>query len=524
MSPTHSLSPPTFAIAGSIRDGRAEPSLAMECDYCIVGSGAGGSMAASVLAETGARVVVIEEGGHFTRRDFNMQEAWAYPALYQEGGNRATDDLSIVILQGRTVGGGTSVNWGSSFRVPERTLELWARKHGVVGLDGAALAPHYAAVEERLSIHDGDPNDINANNRKLWDGAQRLGFNPQLIRRSVKGCARLGYCGMGCPLDAKQSAAVTYIPDALAAGASVLTHLRARLVETDRGRARAVICQVLDGEGRHPTGARFVVHTRKGVVLAGGALNSPAILQRSKIPSGPVGQRTFLHPTVPLLAFYDEPIEGFYGAPQSVACYHFAERGARVGYFLETAPVHPMLSAVAFPGFGARHRDVTRQLAHAQATIALLIDGHHDDEGGRVTADRDGRVNVSYPLSAALREAGIDAIKTMARVQLAAGAREITTLHEDPLVIRSEADLAQVDGAAFGPNQHTLFSAHQMGGCAMGGDPRTSVVDSEGRHHTLENLWVVDGSIFPTGLGVNPQLAIYAHARKFALQIAARGR
>ena len=508
-----------LVLAGSIRDGREESSLAMECDYVIVGSGAGGSVAASVLAEAGARVVVLEEGGLYTRRDFNMQEAWAYPALYQEGGNRATDDLSITLLQGRSVGGGTTVNWTSCFRVPERTLALWANRHGVVGLDASSLLPHYTAVEARLSVRDGEPADVNANNRKLWEGATRLGWNPELIRRNVKACARLGYCGMGCPIDAKQSATLTYIADAVAAGASVLTHLRARLVETDRGRARAVVCDVLGPEGRHPSGRRFVAHARKGVLLAGGALNSPALLMRSKIGSGPVGRRTFLHPTVPLLAFYDEPIEGFYGAPQSVACHQFADRGERVGYFLETPPVHPMLSAVALPGFGARHRQLTARLAHAQSTIALLIDGHHDDPGGRVTADRDGRLHIDYPLDAALREAAVDAIKNMARIQLAAGAREVVTLHQEPRTIRSERELALVEAADFGPNLHTLFSAHQMGGCAMGDNPETSVVNSDGRHHRLENLWVVDGSIFPTILGVNPQLGIYAHARKFATQL-----
>jgi len=507
---------------GRIRDARLEPNLAVECDYAIVGSGAGGSVAAAVLADAGARVMLVEEGGHFTRRDFNMQEAWAYDALYQDHGNRATEDLSIVILQGRTVGGGTTVNWTSSFRTPDRTLALWAARHGLSGLDAAALAPHFAAVEARLSIREGDPDDVNANNRKLLEGARKLGWNPELIRRSVKGCARLGYCGMGCPLDAKQTAALTYIPDALAAGAHLFTNARAKLIETDRGRAKGVVCDVTVANSPRPK--RFVVYARQGVLLAGGAINTPALLLRSKIvnASQALGQRTFLHPTVPLVSFYDEPIEAFYGAPQSVACHHFADRGDRVGYFLETAPVHPMLSAVAFSGFGDAHRRTMERLAHAQATIALLIDGHHDDPGGRVRADPDDRIRIDYPLSPALREAAVDAIKNMARLQLAAGAREVVTLHEDPLVIRSEADLAQVDGAAFGPNRHTLFSAHQMGGAAMGSDRATSVVDARGRHHELENLWVVDGSIFPTSLGVNPQLSIYAHARLFATEIARR--
>ena len=508
----------------AFRGGDFKDNHAGEYDFVVVGSGPGGSVAAAVLAESGARVAIVEEGGHFTRRDFNMQEAWAYPNLYQEHGNRATDDLSIIILQGRSVGGGSTVNWTSSFRTPEATLARWASRHGVVGLDAAALAPHFAAVEQRLSIGPGNEDDVNRNNRKLWDGAQKLGFAPELIRRNVKGCARLGYCGMGCPLDAKQSALITYIPDAMASGADLYSDCRVKLLETDRGRARAVVAEALDRARDRPNGRRIVLHAKRGVILAAGAINTPALLLRSKIgnASGQVGRRTFLHPTVPLIAFYAEPIEAFYGPPQSVACHHFADRGSRMGYFLETAPVHPMLAALAFPGFGAAHRHAMERLAYAQATIALLIDGHHDqnDDGGRVSATGDGRTKISYPLGAAHREAAVDALGNMARLQLAAGATEVVTLHDQPLSIRSEGDIARIAQAPFGPNQHTLFSAHQMGGCAMGGDARTSVVNGRGRHHELENLWITDGSIFPTSLGVNPQLSIFAHARLFATEIA----
>jgi choline dehydrogenase-like flavoprotein len=507
--------------AGRIVDGATLPSMsAVEVDFVVVGSGAGGSIAAATLAEAGAHVAIVEEGAHHTKRDFNMQEAWAYPALYQDSGNRATDDLSIMILQGRSVGGGTTVNWTSSLRTPEATLRLWAERHGVRGVDAAALEPHFAAVERRLSIGPGKRDDVNRNNGKLWDGAARLGWGPELIPRSVKACANLGYCGMGCPLDAKQSALVTYVPDAVAAGADVYTDCRASLVETDRGRARAVVSEVLE-RGTERVRGRFVAYARRGIILAGGAINTPALLLRSKAGtgSGVVGKRTFLHPTVPMAAFYDEPIEGFYGAPQSVAVRHFADRGDDVGYFLETAPTHPMLTAIAFPGAGDAHRRIAERLAHVQATIALLVDGHHDDVGGTVSVDTAGRVKVRYPISPALREAAVHAMQSMARLQLAAGAREVMTLHEQPLTLRTEADLARIADAPFGPNLHTLFSAHQMGGCPMGEDPKTSVVSSRGRHHELENLWIMDGSIFPTSLGVNPQLSIYAHSRFFTSEI-----
>jgi choline dehydrogenase-like flavoprotein len=507
---------------GKIIIGAELPSVSgIEVDFVIVGSGAGGSMAAAVLAQAGAKVAVIEEGGHYTRSDFNMQESWAYPALYQEHGNRTTEDLAITVLQGRSVGGGTTVNWTSSFRTPDRTLALWAERHGVRGIDPATMAPHFAAVEARLNVGDGNPDDVNRNNRKLLDGANKLGWAPALIRRNVKGCARLGYCGMGCPLDAKQSARITYLADAIAAGADVFTDCRVTLLQTDRNRARSVAAEVLDRETDRPRG-RFVAHARKGIILAAGAINTPAILLRSKAGtgSGAVGKRTFLHPTVPLVAFYDEPVEAFYGAPQSVAVHHFADRGERVGYFLETAPTQPMLSAIAFPGFGDAHRKLMERLPHVQATIALLVDGQHEDPGGEVDVSRDGRIKLRYPITAPLAEAAKDALANMARLQLAAGAREVMTLHETPLVIRSEADIARIADAPFGPNRHTLASAHQMGGCAMGEDAGRSVVDSRGRHHEIDNLWITDGSVFPTALGVNPQISIYAHARLFATEIA----
>ena len=511
---------------GRIRDARVEPNLAVECDYAVVGSGAGGSVAAAVLAEAGARVMVVEEGGHYTRRDFNMQEAWAYDTLYQDHGNRATEDLSIVILQGRTVGGGTTVNWTSSFRTPERTLAIWAQKHGVRGLDAATLAPHFAAVEKRLDVGTGDPADVNNNNRKLQEGAAKLGWEPQLIHRSVKGCARLGYCGMGCPLDAKRSSRTTFLADAVAAGADVYADCRATLIETDRGRARAVVAEILDRQSGQPgPRGRLVAYARRGVLLAGGAINTPALLLRSRAgtDTGLVGRRTFLHPTVPVVAFYDQPVEAFYGAPQSVAVHHFADRGDRVGYFFETAPVHPMLAALAFPGFGDTHRQIMTRLPFVQATIALLVDGHHDDVGGDVRVASDGRIRLRYPLGPALKEAAVSAMTDMARLQLAAGAREVWTLHETPVVIRGEADLPRIAAAPFGPNRLTMFSAHQMGGSPMGEDPARSVVSSRGRHHQIQNLWITDGSVFPTALGVNPQLSIYAHARLFATEIAKTG-
>lgn len=498
----------------------------VDCDYCVVGSGAGGAMAAATLAQAGAKVVIVEEGRHHTRRDFNMQEAWAYPALYQDHGNRATDDLAILLLQGRSVGGGTTVNWGSSFRIPEKTLQLWQTKHGLHELSQDVLLPHYEAVEQRLNVREGQRDDVNRNNAKLFEGAAALGFKPQLIRRSVKGCARLGYCGMGCPLDAKQSSLVTYIPDAVTAGTLLYSDCKVVALRSNAtGVVNEVVAQTVVAAPAQAT--TVVFRPRHGVILSAGAINTPALLLATRLPgtSARVGQRTFLHPTVPLVGMFNEPIEGFYGPPQSVACHHFAERGAnKTGYFLETAPVHPMLSSVAFPGFGPEHRALAGRLAHAQATIALLIDGHGRDGGGSVSVSTGGRAQLAYPFANNLLEAGTHAIETMARVLFAAGAAKVVTLHREPLTLASEAELPRLKEKVFGPQLHTVFSAHQMGGCAMGADAETAVTDTNGKVFGQQNLWVMDGSLFPTSLGVNPQLTIYALARLLAQRLLARAR
>lgn len=508
------------AVSATELKGRVE----LACDFCVVGSGAGGAMAASVLAAAGAKVVVLEEGHHHVRRDFNMQEAWAYPALYQDHGNRTTADLGVLLLQGRSVGGGTTVNWGSSFRIPTRTLNLWQRVHGL-SFDDQTLRPHYEHVEQRLNVQEGRVDDVNRNNAKLLEGAKALGYGPELIRRSVKGCARLGYCGMGCPLDAKQSSRTTYLADALAAGATLYSDCRVvRLQRAANKRVDEVIAVAISPPNDTATGATLVVKPKRGVIVAGGAINSPALLLGSQLKAPGLGTRTFLHPTVPMVGIFEEPIEGYYGPPQSVACHHFADRGpGKAGYFLETAPVHPMLSAVAFPGFAQDHRDLASKLPFAQATIALLVDGHGNDKGGEVSVSAKGRSKLKYPLAAPLIEAGKHALATMARVLFAAGAKEVVTLHREPLRLTSLSDLSRLQQQRFGSQRHTLFSAHQMGGCGMGRFG-ASPTDEHGKLTGYENVWVMDGSLFPTSLGVNPQLTIYALVRLLSQRLAASAR
>lgn len=494
--------------------------LLLRPDVCIVGSGPGGAMVASRLSRAGARVVLLEEGGHYTKAQFDMQEATAYPLLYQDRGNRATADLGISVLQGRALGGGTVVNWTTSFRTPDDVLGHWRDRFGLA-FTPALLRPHFEEVEARLHIEKVQLEDTNRNNRAIYDGCTKLGWQVDTTRRNVRGCLRTGYCGMGCPIDAKQSAALTYLPDAAQAGAEIFANCRVQRLETRAGRATAAVGRALHPQTHEETG-RTVRVEPKLMVVSGGALNSPALLLRSGIEHGPVGKYTWLHPVVAMGAFYGEPVEGFYGAPQSVASHHFARRRAGAGFFIEAAPVHPMLAAIAMPGFGAPLRTRMGLLSNVSATIALMIDGFGDEErGGTVTLRPDGGPKLDYPFTDRAYECFRAAMKAVARLHLANGAREVVSFHAQPLHLRSEADLGRIDEAPLAPNRFAAFTAHQMGGCRMGEDAATSVVDGALRHHALENLFVVDGSVFPTSLGVNPMESIYALASWAAEQVKA---
>src|SRR4051794_14893881 len=232
-------------MAGRIVTGaEVQQDLVLKPDVCIVGSGPGGAIVASRLASGGASVIVLEEGGYHTKAEFDMQESTAYPRLYQDHGNRATADLAIAVLQGRAVGGGTVVNWTTSFRTPDDVVARWRSKNGA-RFSPEDLRPHFDEVEQRLGIAKAALEDTNPNNRALYDGCKKLGWYVDTTKRNVRQCLKTGSCGMCCPVHAKQSAALTYPPDAIAKGATLYADCRARRIDWNDKRGEAVVGEVL---------------------------------------------------------------------------------------------------------------------------------------------------------------------------------------------------------------------------------------------------------------------------------------
>jgi choline dehydrogenase-like flavoprotein len=220
--------------------------------------------------------------------------------------------------------------------------------------------------------------------------------------------------------------------------------------------------------------------------------------------------------------FGGDPVNPFWGAPQSVASRALADRGDKVGMFLEAAPLHPMLAALAMAGHGEDHHRAMRELPKLAAHVALMIDGFHPSEtGGTVEVRPSGAPILDYPIPPRIWEGMREGLRQLIRIDLAAGAEWVATSHEPPLIFKTEADLKQLDSALMEPSRLALFSAHVMGGAMMGDDPTQSVVRSTDlRHHIIKNLHVIDGSIFPTSLGVNPQLTIYGIAHLIGTRLA----
>ncbi len=504
---------------------QAPPPATLDCDVAIVGTGAGAGITAELLTAAGLDVVLIEEGPLRSSRHFNQLEAEAYPTLYQESASRKTADKAISILQGRCVGGSTTVNWTSSFRTPSVTLAHWRERFALPQYTDEALSPWFLQAERRLSI---GPWLVppNPNNDKLRLGAARLGIPAAAILRNVKGCWNLGSCGLGCPTNAKQSMLVTTLPTALDRGARLLVQMRAERLVIEGSTVKGVQCRPVALNGAPAAGAPVQVNARH-VVVAAGAINTPALLLRSKAPDPHqrLGARTFLHPVVATVAVFDERIAGWEGAPQTIYSDHFLDEhpiDGPIGYKLEAPPLHPVIAATTLPGFGAEQTAALTDLPRSHALLALLRDGFHaQSPGGQVKLNGDGTPVLDYALTDYVMEGARRAMLSMAEIQFAAGAESVVPVHEMGRASTSWAQAkTQIEALPMKPLLTRVLSAHVMGGAGMAGEERLGVVRPDGRHWQLANLSVHDGSLFPTSIGANPQLSVYGLAAMLASGLA----
>ena len=491
-------------------------------DAVVVGSGAGGGVAAALLAQAGMRVVVLEAGPPFDDVAARQREADAFDRLYLEAGLCATDDLAVSVLAGACMGGGTTVNWSTSLRLQPETAAEWSR---AIGRDGfaAELEAAYVAIEARLGVTAASSH--NRNNAVIVDGCTQLGWTWRAIPRNAE-CAgdRCGYCGFGCAYGAKRSTAATYLRDAVDAGAQVIANARVDRVRLDavahasRRRAAGVDATVTADDGT----TRTLSVDAPLVVVAAGALRTPGVLARSGIASPHLGKHLHLHPTSAVSAEFDARIEAWHGVMQSALCDRFSGADGTTssgdfGATIECAPAHPGLMALALPWTGRDEHAAEMTAAARRATLIALT-----RDRGEGVVGLDERAGITYAIAPDDARSLARGLAGAARIALAAGATRVATLHANALELtaadvrdggieRFEAEvLRRADSRA----PVGLFSAHQMGTARMAAAADDGVIDADGRVFGVEGMIVADASAFPSASGVNPMLTIMALAHR----------
>lgn len=482
-------------------------SATLKVDVCVVGTGAGGASVLHEAAKAGLRVVALEAGGLVTPDQMNQREETMFPKLYWEAGGRGTVDHAVKIHQGLGVGGSTLHNLNLCKRIPETILKDWAAERDLGALPLSAWAALYTEVEALLKVTAVPPGLVNRNNALLAKGRKALGWRGGSLRHNREGCVGSGFCELGCAYNAKNNALRVLIPPAVRAGAEIFTHAQACRVLHEGGRVTGVEAVVLDPLTRAPVG-RFVVEASR-VCVSASATGTAALLLRSDVPhpAGSVGDGLRIHPAVVVAGEFDEPVGAWRGIPQSEDCtelLRFDRADRRV--WIVPAFAHPMGFATMLRGHGAEHRAMMLRYDRLAVLTAMV----HDETAGTVRPDGELGMKIEYWPNASDRAQLRMGAKAAARLLFAAGAQAVYAPARDTLSLGSIDELDAFDNWTIEPGAVDITAVHPMSTVPMSDDPDRAAVDSRGRAHHLRGLWVADTSLFPTSLGVPPQLSTYA--------------
>jgi choline dehydrogenase-like flavoprotein len=500
--------------AGSL--GETEPvGDGEECDVVIVGSGAGGAVAAATLAEAGLDVIVLEAGESFNRENYPAEPLDAIADLYRDGGlTIAGGRPPIPVPVARTVGGTTVVNSGTCFRAPDPVLEEWRRRFGIEWATG--MGEEFAAAEQFLRVTPVDPDRMGRNGQLAMEGAAAIGASGGPIARNAGSCVQCSSCPFGCEIDAKRGMHVSYLPRAVAAGARLRTGVEARLITVEDGRAIGVICHTgVDGtESRHidrfESRRPYVVRARLATIVAGGALGTPELLLRSGLGGRQVGRNLHIHPACWVGARYEEEVRGWDGVMQS----YYIDEWEPQRLLLEATFTPLAFGGAWLPGVGRAHQRSTLEFGHV-GSIGVHLS---DLSSGHVNLTGSGALRARYKLTRDDANRLTYGIARAAEVHFAAGATEVY-----PNIARvgtlTPAKLSDFEATRFKPSELRLEAFHPMGTARIASEGE-GVCATDGSVHGVTDLYVADASLFPTSVGVNPMMTVIAFAARIAAELA----
>ena len=483
----------------------------VRADAVVVGTGAGGAPAAAVLAEAGLRVVMVEAGPLYRSGDFTGDEGEMTARLWKM---QLAGDSGLAVYGGACVGGSTVINDAVCYRTPPEVLAEWREWHGLGGFTDAAFAPWVERAWQDLHAEPTDARHLSRNADALGRGARALGWSSAPTARSVRDCANLGLCNLGCPSNAKQSTLLTHVPRALAKDAQLLTDSRVDRVLVVDGQVQGIEGTTLDRDTRRPVGSFRV--DASVVCVAAGVMETPALLLRSGLTGrGSAGRDVQLHTSVHVAARFPEAVHGYYGPTMGYSVDELSDVHGRrgPGVMIENTAVYPIATASALPSVGAEHAGVMAALPYLARALVVI----HDRTRGRIALARSGAPLLGYtPLAEDVERLRAGMVGA-ARVYRAAGAAEVFWPVAGVPPIRSDADLERLAGMPLDPSRFTLlYAVHLFGGAAMAGAADAGFCDEHGQAWDVRGLYVVDAAALPTNTGVNPQITIVANALRIA--------
>ncbi len=476
--------------------------LELVCEVVVVGTGAGGAACAYELASRGRAVLLIEEGDYHRRSSFTSRASEMSKKLYRDRGlTIALGNVNVPIWAGRAVGGSTVINSGTCYRAPERVLSKW-RDEMHLPIDASRLSPYYDRVEAMLQVTPAKFALTGGVGRVISRGAEKMGYSHHVLARNAPACDGQGVCCFGCPTGAKRSTDVSYVPAALECGAQLVTAAKVERVLVHDGKAAGVT-------GKLGSGRRFTVKA-DAVVIAAGALMTPVLMKNANLcrHSEALGKNLSIHPASKVMALFDEDIDMGSAIPQGYCVDELADEGI----MFEGGSTPLDVTALAVPWVGAKYMDVMEHYRN-MATFGFMIE---DTSRGAVRPGLGGSPFITYDLNEHDTARMVRAIETLSRLFLAAGATRVLPFLPGAEEITSADQLSTLRDKKWRAGDIEVTAYHPLGTCRMGTDPRTSVVGPTHETHETERLFVVDGSVIPTALGVNPQMTIMAMALRAA--------
>ena len=468
------------------------------CEYLVVGTGAGGSVAGALLAEAGHDVILLEEGGYHPLESLTTNISDMMALLYRNRGIFPFLGAPVVpFAEGCCVGGGTTINGALVWRAPHWLLDEWRDDYGLKGYGNADLAKHFETIERDLHVvrHELE-DDANLDSLYLLRGAEELGWKTCMVPRAVVNCRNENLCPIGCPSSAKQCTLLNYIPRALKSGARLFSNCRAIKIVHSNGIARKVVAKAIGSDNPRTIEIDFDY-----LVVAGGAVQTPHLLRRSRI-ARLAGRNLHFHMNLKIVALFKDKLHAERGTIFTVQVQEFDREGLLI--MPSTMAPHFAVTTLAHHGNEAVDHMLENYL-HSAIFVAMI----RPESKAHIISSLGDQPVVWYWFNPRDLPRIKVALRRAAELLFQSGAVELYMPISGSGAVRSLADLDR-KLERLKPNQLEIITVHVMASCPMGPNPATSVVGPDGRLWNMKNVLLADASILPSSTGESPQGTIMA--------------